>query len=416
MNIKKIVCTVTAAIMGLSGMSFSTGYAAENKDSVLILGDSIGSGYKASQGFGSIVADYLSADYNNLARNGTKTSDLLDSVKNNSETRDSVKKSNRIFISIGGNDYLSILNSVINEYKSEGDSLQDIKDKMMADSLNVISKLSVLSDVTVPATANINNTISQIKTINPDCEITVLALYNPFDGISISDQSLNMINSFAAPIINTFNNKLKLMNGIKIAPVYEYFKGNIYAYTNMKDSDVHPNDAGHIKIAAAILSNITGENVNTVLGKILGKLTPQQLAALPSQLKDGIEIIEPQVTTAAPATTTTTSASATTAASTSINPSSSVVSTTTQVPVATSVTAASAAQSALPADTSITSVSTTVSSKISSSATALKTTTKTTVKQSPSTSDNGVSGAVIFIGLLSTAAIVFTASRKKENK
>ncbi len=397
MKIRKFICTITAAIMGLSCMSFSAASAAEKKESVLILGDSIGAGYKASQSFGTIVSDYLGADYKNLAVNGKKTSELLDSVKNDSETRDDIKKADRIFISIGGNDYLSILKSVMNEYKSEGDSFQDIKNKMAADSLNVLSKLSVMSDVTSPATENINTTVSQIKTINPDCEITVLALYNPVDGMSISDPSLNMLSSFVSPIINTFNNKLKLMDGMKIAPVNEYFKDNIYTYTYMEDTDVHPNDAGHIKIAASILSNITGENINTVLGKIFGKLTPQQLDALPSQLKDGIEIIEPQLTTA-PVTTTATSASATTAAPASTSPAAS----------ATSAATVSGAQSTSPSGTS---------ASVSSSSTASSTTTaRITVKQSPATSDNGISGAVIFIGLLSTASIVFTASRKRENK
>lgn len=389
MNIKKIVSIGVSALIGFSGVFSLTSAlpaAAAENDSILVLGDSIASGYNASTSFGKITADYFNADYMNAAVPGYTTTDLLNSIEAN---KNSIDDYDSVVISSGGNNYLDVVTDVLNNYLDEGDTLETLteekalalRDKIMADKENAMTHLSSVTAVTDPAAADISKAVAQIKELNPDAKIYVLTLYNPFESAASYDDVAEMMNDIANSVLGDLNTKISAIDGVTSVPVDSAFKGLTTSYVRIAQKDIHPNDAGHIKIASLLINKMTGENEKTVLGKIFGTLTDAQLAALPDVLKEGVEIIKPEVTTTA--VTVTTAATTTNISETTTAVSDTGAVTTTSVSSATTTTAASS------------SVTTTAAS-----------TTTSTVSSSPATSDKGIN-ALILTGIFSAAACVF---------
>ncbi len=352
MKIKKLISTGAAAILAMSTV-FATSVSAAEKENIVIFGDSIASGYKATKSFAQILSEQPSADVTNKAAYGTNTSALLASINSADLTNvDSV------IISAGANDYLDIIIDVVDDYYVAGDSMATLKDKLKADQTNVISRLTEVSSATEPAISNITETVNKIKAANADTNIYVLDLYNPFESLA-DDATFGMLNSYAGSVMETFNAKLQLIDGITVIPVNATFKGNILDLTNFpaditkvtskEDGDVHPNNAGHEKIAQLLLSVL--------------------------------DLPAPEVTTTTTEATTTTATEATT------------------------TTAA--------ATTTVTTAAATTTTAAVTTTKAATTTTKAKTSNSPATSDKGV-GAVAFTGVMSIAALCAAVAKKKD--
>lgn len=360
MKMKKIISASAAAVLAFTGALSMSVYAADTED-IIVLGDSIAEGYKANTSFASIIDALDGASVTNKGSLGTTSSKLIDSVSGTDFTNvDSV------IISVGAHDYLDILVDVFNDYYVEGDTVAQLKEKLKADSANVITKLSNVTAATDPAITNITNAVNTIKSANADADIYVLDLYNPFESLA-SDDTLGMVSSYAGSVMSTFNTKLGMIDGIEVIEVADAFTGNILKYTNFpaditnvsKDTaDVHPNDAGHKVIADLIMEKI--------------------------------ELPEAEVTTTTPVTTT--EATTTTTEATTVTTTTTTTATTT-------------------AATTTTNAGTTTTAATTTKATT--TTTKAKTSNSPATSDKGV-GAIAFAGVMSIAAICATAFKKKD--
>ena len=293
----------------------------------------------------------------------------------------------------------------------EGDSietmtkekLEALKEKMQADKANLVSKLSRINAVTDVAYGNVKSIADEIKTINPDAEIYILNLYNPFETASEYDEVGTMINNLAYTVIDTFNTKLRLIKNASVVQVAAAFEGNTKVYMGIDQRDVHPSNAGQIKIASLLTSSVNQEEEKISRGKILSTLTPAQLNALPDLIKEGAVMpdTEPEITTTTAATTT--ASSVTTVATTTTAATESSAATTSSQTTASSVTTTTTnTQSG--AQTTTTSAATTNSTTSTS---------VSKINSAPATSDRGVSAFAV-TGLL-TAACAVLAARKRND-
>ncbi|MDD6825267.1 MAG: GDSL-type esterase/lipase family protein [Oscillospiraceae bacterium] len=414
MNFKKLISSGIAAVMCTSVIFSlpvsSKTYAAETND-IVVFGDSIATGNNGKTfDFPSLAAKAIDNGnlLGNYAKNGSTSEEVLDVIKTKES---SIKEAETVVVSAGANDYLKEILSIVSEYMDEGDSietmtkekLEALKEKLQADKANLVSKLSRVNAVTDVAYGNVKSIADEIKTINPDAEIYILNLYNPFETASEYDEVGTMINNLAYTVIDTFNTKLRLIKNASVVQVAAAFEGNTKVYMGIDQRDVHPSNAGQIKIASLLTSSVNQEEETISRGKILSTLTPAQLNALPDLIKEGAVMpdTEPEITTTTAATTT--ASSVTTVATTTTAATESSAATTSSQTTASSVTTTTTnTQSG--AQTTTTSAATTNSTTSTS---------VSKINSAPATSDRGVSAFAV-TGLL-TAACAVLAARKRND-
>jgi lysophospholipase L1-like esterase len=237
------------------------------------LGDSISFGLSASQGNGyvNLLHNYLTSTekfsnekLNNLSKPGDTSSDLLAKLKTDATIRESVKMSNIITISIGGNNILSpLIQAILVAYKvnpadpnfqknlaiaiaTDPNAIETIKNLLTSEQLMTALKLG-----TAQFMADSQAIIQEIKLLSPKAEIYVSTLYNPFNP---KDPVFNLVD----PSIKAVNSMFSTPNPLfKVADVYTLF--NQYAgdkpLTNLNfltgNIDPHPTDEGHKLILQA---------------------------------------------------------------------------------------------------------------------------------------------------------------------
>lgn len=235
---------------------------------ITILGDSIASGfglpeyesgnnYSAPLSWGNLIG--AESDFcENFAADGKTTSELLNELSHPSpQLYKAVERADKVIISIGGNDFLDKMKSAaLSAIITDSEMLYAIANNNF--SPEVIAQYSqhiLQSAVNSVSEADINSAVSNIEQIssiildaNPDAEIILLTIYNPFSGHIL----LSGISDAADTILTSFNKGLSDIAAqseqIIIADVYSDFSGNASSYTNIARLDIHPNADGHNRI------------------------------------------------------------------------------------------------------------------------------------------------------------------------
>lgn len=239
------------------------------------LGDSIAFGMSATpnNGFVNLFHNFIKSTdenldlkINNYGTPGDTSSDLLTKLKTNSKIQDSLKISNIITVSIGGNNLLqpviaTIYKTLVVNPKSPT-LVSDINDKIKASPNLLTSVQSSLSSKTLQSTLIVNSTkfgtdwpqiISTLKSLAPTAQIYVMTIYNP---VNASD-----------PLYAKFEPFIQAMNGIinlgsqteeyRAVDVYSLFKTYKDSEPLVKfdlttgNSDPHPTTKGHKLISQA---------------------------------------------------------------------------------------------------------------------------------------------------------------------
>ena len=313
-----------------------------------------------------------------------------------------------VMISSGGNDYLDLFEEALKPYMDEGDTLATltpekravIAQKISEDQTAFTAKLAEVNTVTENAAANAVKIVDEIKAKYPDAEIYFLEMYNPFDSyLSSENDAMRILGTFAQNSISAYNKELAAIDGIKLVPVFENFKGRSDDY--IRTGDVHPTEAGHIKIAELIINDITGEDNDTILSNLLKYklINGATFNALPEDMRSDIDpdkiIGENAVTTAA------------------VTDAPPVISSVDWTTAAVTTTAVSK-KFAIPAngggDISPEETTTAVTTEAPASSTT--TVSVKSTSSSPATSDRGLS-PVIFSGLFASAAACVMLRKKK---
>lgn len=239
-------------------------YGDTTRESLVVLGDSIASGYglaeytagnsySAPLSFGNMLGAEFES-YQNFAVDGRTSAQLLYSLEEPSEQlAEALASADEVVISIGGNDFLkpmmsAVKSTALGDYEMlEAIIGGEFKAEMIGDLTNRVlgAALEAAKKVDIDAIAdNIEACVAAIRGFNPNAEIVVLTVYDPFSG--------NMLLSAASDIayekLHELNGRIFDIEGIKVADVYSAFDGKAGELTNINRLDIHPNADGHNRI------------------------------------------------------------------------------------------------------------------------------------------------------------------------
>lgn len=293
---------------------------------ITLLGDSIASGYGLSDeeyNYGQIVADYLGGSVENYAVSGYDSAETLAQIRSfDSAQKAQLADSDIVIISTGANDIISYAASSLLEFAEannllsdgktaedipENPTLQDLQEfidmntmmnfansfaniRSLTDRLTYIyqnvtytnanpngaSRVQVIAKQIIP---NINEIVSEIKTVNPDARIILQTVYNPLQLQTSYEEAVKtaygnayhtayiQFKTLFSNITEKYAEQLKSVEGVEIADVYTDFSStdeNSQKYgwyftgiqAGRENLDIHPNQAGHIAIAATVLDTI----------------------------------------------------------------------------------------------------------------------------------------------------------------
>lgn len=333
---KKIISAALAASLTMAAAGVFPVSAAESAPSIVVLGDSIAAGYGLSsseKNYGQILGDYYgdASKVSNFAVSGSTSQEWAEKLDSPSaELSSALTDADVVVISVGGNDIINYAAKYMLDFAAssglladgysadtipEKPSLSEMKDMLdtekigayIADTRNVLvwgrttARLTGAIRITdndkydcliqTQVIPNIDKIVKDIRGINPDLDIVVQNVYNPFQlqpsylsGLSSNRNKLmGQLSSIAKDILSpaadsgaakSFYTQLKEFadaNDVLYADVYTDFTSedadkNQYGwyFTNIQkpdnEMDVHPNQRGHLAIAS-------------VLAKTLGDLT-----------------------------------------------------------------------------------------------------------------------------------------------
>lgn len=266
-------------------------FAAE-KGTLVVLGDSIASGYGLpgyTSGDNSSAKDSFAnklgaqfIGYSNFAVDGRTSAELL-AAMDSADMTAKIKNADDVVISIGGNDYLVPLASailtatttddeLIDMLLNGGDKPSDADLKRLQEKLEPVIRDAVNSVDINKTFDNIDGILRKIKALNPDCEIVILTVYNPYEG----NKDMPFFDENAKTALDKLNTKIYAaagLNGAKVADIHTAFKGNAAKYTNIASMDVHPNKDGHALIYSKLSELISSGSTTTAAGG--GKEEPE---------------------------------------------------------------------------------------------------------------------------------------------
>lgn len=251
---------LSSVICGTVCMSiFSINVKADEVKKITLLGDSITTGFGLSEAqlnYGEYLESYFDAQVDNFAENGLTTEGQLEKLEQ-SEIEESIKESDMICISIGGNDLLHVFEDALTQYDSANGNIFENGGNLSAASGFVESFImnysSALGAAVTDASENIEEIKNKIYEINPDANLIMQTIYIPFES---ADENLNKVlkslNTFSSIFVGTINNAIK-SNSENVADINLKFSEKPYLYTNIDSFDIHPNYLGHMLIAEEII-------------------------------------------------------------------------------------------------------------------------------------------------------------------
>mgnify|MGYP000633644566 FL=1 len=234
------------------------------------LGDSIATGYGVAKedSYTELFYNYLKTDrgfssleYANLAVNGDDSTGLLNKLKTDERLIKSVKESDIITISIGGNNILQpIIQAVgqaLNIDVSAPDYASQIQDVLSSnpESVEAVAGMLILGNLPKYLNEGISRfenewpeIINTVRSLAPEADIFVMNIYNP---LSKDDVLYNLFDTYIQKINTVIN---KPSPNYRTADVYNAFNEYnedeaLTKFNILKGSfDPHPTEAGHIVV------------------------------------------------------------------------------------------------------------------------------------------------------------------------
>ncbi|GHU52142.1 hypothetical protein FACS1894132_01130 [Clostridia bacterium] len=235
------------------------------------LGDSITYGYKLPNGeknYPTLLAENLNADLKNYAVVGQTSEELLNHLKNGDYD---LKNADIITIGIGSNDLLKPFEQVIAQQlglNPNNDIVEELFKNYHKNPLLITSKLPKIKEQLEENPVFINavqkfkvvtfpEIINEIKKQNPNAELIVINLYNPYYGVKIP--VVFNLSEISDTYISQMNETFENSDSYKTVDVHSYFQK--HGMTNVELSlneltkisiDPHPTSQGHMVIYSLI--------------------------------------------------------------------------------------------------------------------------------------------------------------------
>jgi lysophospholipase L1-like esterase len=279
-NRKAWKAIAAAAVLTIASMTLpaTTVSADEASCDVVVLGDSISTGYGLAEGSLSYVtlldrSITTSKNVQNFAQDKLTTAGLLEMLQTDTTVQEAVSSADVILVSIGANDVLQPIldNDVISleDYSSITELAAAVKANMIAFQKYLMNNIP---PAVATANENIDSIITQLKSSNSDARIVFQTAYDPAsienDTTGLSQSSISVVNNFSSGLVYQFlegslngntlvpvglnQNIRNHSDEIYVADIYAAFHGHAWKYTNISNADIHPNAIGHTLIAETI--------------------------------------------------------------------------------------------------------------------------------------------------------------------
>lgn len=303
-NKQRLTALLSAAVLTAgcaAALPETAAQAAGSYQHIVVLGDSISSGYQlgtGEAGYYDILADCTGGTVTNYAVAGHTTADLLGVIADSSK-QNAIKNADLICISIGGNDLMKPAKAVLDQKRKAGETMIDTIKRLAKEGKpdELIAELT--SELRKPRSAAVTN-FSQIeqdlRALNPNAAIVMQTLYNPFEvseamlkaQLSEANQkNYQSLLNYVSGNEKILNNAINKLETVSVADVSSNFNGSGWLYTrftnNATKGDVHPNAAGHALIAATVmdtLGNVAGTSQKTA--QALNNMLRTDFAELPA--------------------------------------------------------------------------------------------------------------------------------------
>lgn len=292
---KRIPALFLAAATAASLMSIP---AAAEDNSLVVLGDSITSGYGLdgyTAGDNSSAADSFAnqlaasyEEYSNFAVDGRTSGELLTALED-ADISAALSGADTVIISIGGNDFLQPMMAALMNAFTENRDLMDYisgladgttsseeadgsgmlsgfldgNDEATSAIMQIMqSVIKAANSVDVTAVVdNISDILAHVENSAPGAQVVILTVYDPFEGVT----GMEMLDVVAREKLAELNSGIAdaaVQNGAQVADVASAFKGNAAELTNITHGDIHPSKAGHAAIYS-LLCEMTEPSVPT---------------------------------------------------------------------------------------------------------------------------------------------------------
>ena len=277
---KKILSIFTAAAVAAA----CAAAASADDRALVVLGDSITSGYgldgyvsgdnySAVQSFANRLGGEFGS-YENYAVDGRTSGELLTAL-DDADIAAALAGADTVVVSIGGNDFLRpMLGAVQDAVMSDPDLLSAIQGgDFQLDEDNYMQIMSQMMSVMLDAVdavdvsaigGNICSILSEISDLNSECQVILLTVYDPFEGV----QGMEMMDVAAREKLGELNAEISAEaseHGAQVADAHSAFAGHALDYTNISSMDIHPNKDGH-GVIYSLLSDLTSQQTSAPVG------------------------------------------------------------------------------------------------------------------------------------------------------
>lgn len=182
---------------------------------------------------------------------------------NTEQLEEDVRSAELILISIGGNDFLQLLNGLEGE-----EALADFGKLPPEEQSSLRTMLTNLLDT---YEAQLESAIETVRELQPDAQIVVANQYLPVPFMKVRNEITYLIpESTAAFLVDGQAKLLERLEtvvtevedkdvSINIADAASAIENNILKFTSIKEGDIHPTKAGYAELGKAYAETIWGE-------------------------------------------------------------------------------------------------------------------------------------------------------------
>lgn len=288
--IARMIAAFTAAAAAIAMLPLTV---SAERESLLILGDSISSGYAVEEGeyaYYDYLTQCMNYEMTNMAVAGYTTQDLM-TLMATEETQAAIAEADVISVSIGANDILGPFLTFLDSLLLEGETYPELFQRLNAEGslASYIVQLSgYLRDYISTAKINIQQIETDILALNPDVRLVVQTIYNPveydasaFEGTEY-ESSYKTLNNYVRNSCNMINEAILALENSLIADVAGAFEGTGWIYIRVREEDVHPTQLGHALIGATVLNALSVTEGKTLAMRVtLDGVTAEDAAVLP---------------------------------------------------------------------------------------------------------------------------------------